>query len=130
MEQSTAYNPEGRWSEKHRQTEEQETQDLFYTTHRQADLINFRLKDGCEHALPTHDVDEIYFNPTDGITLFFRAGFIQIKGRNLRKLYTLFVAKKINEVKEFCDLPALVFAKEALFISQIIIESRNVQSLP
>ncbi|MCG8328573.1 MAG: hypothetical protein MI974_12850 [Chitinophagales bacterium] len=128
MDQTYHYRPEKKWQE--HAAPEPESKALFYTEIRQhgavAHSIRFVLKTQCQHCLPVHEILEIYFDPTEGIRLFFRSATVMIKGRHLEILYRLLSERRIIEIREFSEESSVFFEKEILFISAIHYESEHL----
>lgn len=133
MEKENPYKPTRQWSKPSEEDEVSTTESLFFTRLRQqgatVEFITFRLKGERYHTLATSDLQEIYFEPSEGIICFFRFGIVQIKGRNLKELHGYLKEKRITEIKEFSGNPDLLFDAEALFIQSVVYESENMMRL-
>lgn len=134
MEKDTSYNPATRWSEKHSAEAENTLEHtVFYTMLRQTtgtvEQITFRLKNGNEHTLPANEITEMFFNPSQGITLFFSFGLVLIQGRNLEKLHQHLKEKRVKEIREFSEQSAKFFETDALVISGIQYDSENLKRM-
>ena len=134
MEETTRYRPETSWSERHKEPEQENYEEaVFFTllrqTGKQVSQISFALKSHCYHSLAMHDLEEIYFQPTKGILLFFRQATVQVLGQNLQKLYQLLTQRRVLEIREFSETAGIFFDTDALFITSMIYESDNLQSV-
>jgi hypothetical protein len=133
MEKENTYKPSRPWTPHAGRETEELAESLFYTRIRQqgvfADFITFRLKGERYHTLATGDLQELFFEPSEGIVCFFRFGIVKIKGRNLKDLHTHLRDRRITEIREFSGKPDLLFEPEALFIQSILYESENMMRL-
>lgn len=132
MEQGNHYKPTTSWSEKtHSQEKHLIENALFFTIVRQqganSPTLTFILKDQTYHTLTTADIEEIYYEPSKGIIVFFRFGIAHIKGRNLLHLHQLLREGKVCEIREFSENADVFFDKEALFINNITYQSDNLE---
>lgn len=136
MEGTTRYKPELNqgWSDRYREPEQESVDTaIFYTAIRQqgarAELIGFVLKSQRHHLLPTHDIREIFYQPEQGIWVFFGFATVHIEGRNLTDLYRLMQERKVKEVREFCEEPHKLFTTDSLVIERITYESDYLHHL-
>lgn len=131
MSEKTSYKPELSWSDRQRQQQTGEETAVFYTIEKQQgtipEMLNFRFKNGNENALPTISIEEVFYNPSQGITLFCRMATVQIQGRNLRRLYALLTTRKVTEIREFAE-DGLLFNDDALLITRIEYSSTYMDS--
>ena len=89
-------------------------------------MINFCLRNESRHALPTSEIEEICYQPEDGITLFFRFAKVTLTGRNLGELYDKLCEGRITMIRDYCEESAAFFDEQGLFVSQIRYESENL----
>jgi len=134
MEKESHYNPNTRWGEKLGPEQEGTIEEMvFYTVLRQttasAEQISFHLKNGCQHTLAVGEIMEMYYDPANGIILFFSLGSIHIKGRNLEKLHRHLKDRKVKEIREFSEKADLLFSPDALVISTIEYHSENLRRI-
>jgi hypothetical protein len=140
MESTTEYRPTIRpsarsWQDQHNPQPEADTLSpaLFYTSLRQhgarALTVDFCLRDASRHALPTGELEEIYFSPELGIVMFFRFAKVTISGRNLSELYDKLCEGRITMIRDFCEESAAYFDEQTLMVSKISYESENLDRL-
>jgi hypothetical protein len=132
MTEENPYKPSGEWTRKTEETDLTE-EAVFFTRIRQngvsSDYITFLLKGDRHHTLASNEIEEIFFEPTQGIICFFRFGTIHIEGRNLQELHGLLREKKVTEIREQCQKPELYFEKDSLFIQRIAYVSENLHRM-
>lgn len=134
MEKESLYKPNTGWTGKHGSLDNELIEDsIFFTILRQhgatSRMIGFVLKNQHHHALPTSEIEEIYFDPVRGIVLFFRFGVVQIEGRNLDLLYLYLREQKVIEIREFSRKSDSILDEKALLVSSIRYESDNLKRL-
>lgn len=137
MEETRNYKPSyhsssSGWAERTNSGEEDPVEkSLFYHQIRQsgatANCINFTLRNEDRHTLPTREIEEIYYHPDKGISLFFRFGTVHIRGRNLEPIYLALSQQRVVSIRDYCDKPNMFFDEKALVVTAIHYESDNLR---
>ena len=61
-------------------------------------MIDLQLENGDHVALPYHYLEEVQFNPSTGIKMFFNEREVTITGRNLQPIYAGLTGHRIGRI--------------------------------
>lgn len=87
--------------------------------------LNCRLEGGLHRAFGYSYISEFRFDPSEGIEILTTSTIINIKGRNLQKLYADLLRHKVTWIQGFEDEFNDETLESDLFIRKIEIEEEN-----